>query len=544
MKPTIKDSEIFSLDSLGFLIRHPWCFIYPFVLICCMAVAQVIAIPSEYRCEAFVSFGVGGGESPSQKINQRREYLTAKVFLGDNIKGIIGRVWPGVTEQTNPIWYNILMNRLRSGKGGIEIDSSKSSPGLVGISFTSSSPAVCYRVVQATIETIKIENRKTVEESVDSAVRFLTRQLNLYRDKLSTIDGEILKASAKLRDMATGLNVEQRELVFRITDEQIMQQQGDDRAVAGGTRNINLLADLEMKLIETKNRKQLLQMRIDNKDFTSMSSGSQDLKDDVFARAVEEKKLAMFELVSRGCLPDHPDVKRLQKGISDLNALREKQMQEMADSGERELSDTEKKLAEQVIKKEAKELDYSIGILQEQVGLAKKYSAALEKAPVAEEALVGPAANEASRLRELRDERSIFARYYNDLRKQLEETDLRGRAEKADAAFVVEVVEPPTLPVSPLRKKTVNKFFLGLVFAIGTGAGLSYLVDSMDKSIRSAAALREMFQIPVLASIDRISTIADRQADRARRMGIIISIFVISVVAMAGVLLNTILHKV
>jgi hypothetical protein len=520
-----KENVVISLETLEFLVRHPWCFVYPFVIILCMTAAYVSVTPKTYECEAIVSFGTISGE----KSAQRTENLIAKTYFGDNIKEIIKSVWPALSEEKNPLRYTMLMNALRNPRGGIMIQFDRRDQTLAHISFKSSTPAISYAVVQATINVIKLENVRTMQESIESSITFLTRQLNFYKDKIATIDSEMLKVSTKLREMAVGLNIEQRELVYRMTSEWFLQQGNNDRPMMGDARNTDILAELDMKLVEAKKNKKMLEMRIEKKDFTPVQSESQDKKEDVFKKAIEERKMAIFDLKSRGALPDHPEVKRLEKAVKDLEALREK---EAAGGKESELSENEKKFIERKLKDDLVELNYTIETLEEKKAILEQYKKASASAPAAEEALVGPVAAEATKLKALRDEREVMVRYYNDLRKQLEDADLRSRAEKARAGFIIDIVEPPKAPITPLQSQKSGKLFLGLIIAIGAGSALSYLVDSMDKSIRSASELRNKFHIPVIASIDRIYTAADVKSRRERRNMIIISMMATAVLAM------------
>jgi hypothetical protein len=515
-----KENPAISLESLGFLIRHPWCFVYPFVIIICITISYITGLPHTYECESIVSFGTATIEAEPQKFIQRKNALIAKIYFGDNMKTIIKSVWPGLSEEANPLRYTILMKTLRNPDAGITIKFDRLDQSLAHISFRSRRPAISYAVVQATINTIKLENARDLEEAIESSIIFLTRQLNFYKDKIATIDAEMLRVSSKLREMAVGLNVEQRELVHRITAEATMDQGYNAQAVAGEAKNIDILAELNMKLIEARRNKKMIEMRLEMKDFMPALSESRDKKEDIFQKAIEEKKMVMFDLQSRGALPEHPDVKRLEKAVKDLEALREK---ELSSGEERTLSEGEKKFAERKLKQDLTALNFAIETLEQQRVILEKYKKTAEGEPVAEEALVGPVAAEATKLKGLRDEKDIMARYYGNLRKQLEDTDLKSRAEKARTGFMVDVVEPPKVPVRPLSSQKFSRLLVGLVMAISAGSAISYLVDSMDKSIRSAADLRNKFQIPVIASIDRIYTLADIKSRRIQRSIIIIS---------------------
>jgi len=525
-----KENPTISLEALEFLIRHPWYFIYPFVIISCVTIVYVTSLPPRYQCEAVVSlksgFSVIGGAGSTQK----KDSLVANVLLGQNIKEIVKAVWPDVSEETNPIMHNALLRGLRNPKGGISIQSDRNDPNLAHISFSGINPQVCYKVVQSTIDVLKLENKNSSNEFFDSNSLFLTRQLSFYREKLGVVDAEIYNVATKLKEMAGGLKPEQRELIYRITQESTLEQPGGQGAVQGDAGNVDIVADLEMQLIDAKKRKQVVEMRINSKNFDITRNVSQDpgLQQELLDKTIAEKKIAMNNLVARGFLPAHPDMKLLQNNIDNLEQLRDYGLQESTKEAERPPTETEKKLAEQKALKELEELNVTVDTLSEKIAAMKDTAGTL---PIEAE-LVGPVAVEAARLRELKDEKSIVLRYYSDLRKQLEDTDLRSRAERASMGFIIDIVEPPKTPVTPLTAQKINKLFFGLMMAIGAGSALSYVVDSLDRSFRTAAELREMFKIPVLASIDRIYTYEDSRADRMRMRSILFTLLAISAGAM------------
>lgn len=527
-----KDNPTLSFETLTFLARHPWCFLYPFVIIACLMIAYVTGLSNMYECEAIVSFGTGTTEAAAKTFAQRKAALVAKFYFGDNINDVIKSVWPGLTEETNPLRYMLIMDLLRNPQEGINIRFDRRDQSLAHISFRCRLPDISYKVVQSSINVIKIENVRSLEESVESSVMFLTRQLNFYKDRITTIDAEMVRVSSRLKEMSVGLNVEQRDLVQRITAESTMGTRYDDRSVAGEASNADILAGIDMKLVEAKRNKSMLELRLEKKDFTSVFGEPSGQKEDMMQKAIEEKKLAVIDLKSRGALPEHPEVKRLTKAVKDLEALREK---EASSEEDRELSENEKRFAERKMKEDLKSLNFTIETLEEQKMALEKYKKDIEKESISEEALVGPVATEAAKLRGLRDEKEVMTRYYNDLRKQLEDTDLTSRAEKARAGFLIDIVEPPRMPIKPLPSHKIIRFLFGLAMAIGAGAALSYLVDSLDKSVRSASELRGKFQIPVIASIDRIYTAADVKSRRRQRSVIIISMGVFAIIGMVTV---------
>jgi hypothetical protein len=532
-----KNDEVFSLEVLSFLIRKPWFFIYPFVVITVMTFVYVTHIPKTYYCSAAISVRDIRGDIP-WRVPMDISNLTARVLLGENMDWMAGAIWPDISEEKDPIGYAARVNAL---KRGIKFGFPRNIPGLIRISFRSGKPDLTYKVVQATIDIIRMESSRTIEESINTSVEFIKKQMELYQERLAAINAEMVSAAAKLREMAMGLNVEQRELIHRITGESVLRQRWDEVAVMGEARSTDILSDLEMNLVTSTRKKQLLESRLEREDFEIVRSESRATQEDVFAKAIEKKKMEIFELSSRGYLPAHPIVAKHQSDLDHLERMREQHAEELLSEKQRELSESEKKLAAHVMREEVEELEFVIGTLEAQIEVMKEYREEISEIPAMEEALIAPVANEATRMKGLRDEREIILRYYNDLKKELEKMDLRSRAEDSRALFLVHVIEPPKVPIKPLSSKKANVLFLGFMMAVGAGLGLSFLVDMLDNSICSASEFRDKFHLPVLAAVVKIYTPRDILDLRARKHRMIILLFA---AVLAGAIVMKIASKV
>jgi succinoglycan biosynthesis transport protein ExoP len=81
-------------------------------------------------------------------------------------------------------------------------------------------------------------------------------------------------------------------------------------------------------------------------------------------------------------------------------------------------------------------------------------------------------------------------------------------AERKGEKFTM--IEPPLLPEKPISPNRVLIVIAGLVAAVCLGVGAVVAQEALDGSVRGPADIRQLLQIPALASIPVIVTAADR----------------------------------
>jgi succinoglycan biosynthesis transport protein ExoP len=109
-----------------------------------------------------------------------------------------------------------------------------------------------------------------------------------------------------------------------------------------------------------------------------------------------------------------------------------------------------------------------------------------------------------------RDLESAQLKYQEILSKQTEvqvsqnlETERKG-----EKFTLIEPPQPPEKPISPNRPLVVA---VGLLLALAAGVGAVILRESADASVRGPSDIRQLLEVPALASIPIIVTAADRK---------------------------------
>jgi polysaccharide biosynthesis transport protein len=86
---------------------------------------------------------------------------------------------------------------------------------------------------------------------------------------------------------------------------------------------------------------------------------------------------------------------------------------------------------------------------------------------------------------------------------------------KGEKFTLIEPPQPPEKPVSPNRMLIV---FGGIVLALGLGCGAVVARELLDASVRGPGDIRQLLQVPALASIPLIVTASDRARQRRFRL--------------------------
>ena len=513
----MQDENTFvSLDQVAFLIRHPWLFIFPIIIIISAATAYLPQAEVFYQSTAIISFQMAGDMVPSSTINFNQEIKTIinKALLGENIKTIIKEAWPQVKEETRPLDFQILAERLKSDKFGVQIKSDKNNPSVITLSYISKTPEICYKILKAVIDVLARETEQRGKEGLKTGIDFLNKQVDVYKNRINTIEDDISGIKDDLKRIFPSLNEREKLLA-----NQAMQDKSMNFLYAADLQKIakyeESITNLSLQLLEAQRNKELLERQI--KSGLLMLS-AQDLDSDAllqdYSRAVINKERELAELSFKGYLSEHPRIKTLKEEIGALKELRGKRIDELTSLVSEVPEETKKELKAKT-NYELKKIEFEIDTLKEKIALMEgiKGDAERQYKPTKEESSV--VADKLQRLSVLTKELEINTTYYSDVRKRLEEAELMVRLEKEKSGFVMKVVEEPRIPLAPLPKKG-TKLFMLVILAIGAGTILAFLADSLDNSIKTRAELLTFIQVPVLAAISRFYSREEANAKRHR----------------------------
>jgi polysaccharide chain length determinant protein (PEP-CTERM system associated) len=375
------------------------------------------------------------------------------------------------------------------------------------ISFMGLAPETVMRVANGLAILFINENLKVREaEAVDTTV-FLDDQLRTMRERLKEVETRL----GAYRKQYMGELPEQLESNLRILDN--LQRQ---------------LSESEDRLRDEKNRLVLLENEIKAQKGL-LATGSVMQSENGEAMTLLQLKNQLADLES-SYTDRHPDVIRLKAKIADMEAkLKSGELQSpegantnTALSPEQLL--TSKILSEQIrqqteIKTEIIDLGVDIRELKSQI---KIYQQRIERTPKREEELMSLN----------RDYQNIQASYSSLLNRKLE-AEIAVNMERKQKGEQFSILNPARLPKEPESPNMKRLFMLAVVVGLGIGAGLIFLLDYFDTSLKNPDEFESDLGVAVLATVPKIYHKKDLRLKRLNSALTVVSV-VVAICLFAG----------
>ncbi len=124
----------------------------------------------------------------------------------------------------------------------------------------------------------------------------------------------------------------------------------------------------------------------------------------------------------------------------------------------------------------------------------------------------------------------VLKQQYDKLLQDREQLRLRGQVQSEGSAVKLQVIDPPTIPRSPVAPNRPMLLFGVLIVGLGGGVAAAFAVGQLRSTFQTTAKLEKAFGLPVLGAISHTLTDAARR-HRARRL----KLFVGATAALAGV---------
>lgn len=128
---------------------------------------------------------------------------------------------------------------------------------------------------------------------------------------------------------------------------------------------------------------------------------------------------------------------------------------------------------------------------------------------------------------------------YNKLLEKLETAKITQRLDASTQGTRYTVLDPPRLPIKPIKPNKPLVVFMGLFMGIASGVGLILLIEFMDHSFLGVDEAKAFLRFPVLGGISRIVTEQDLAIEQGRRkkaivFSLIVGISLIIIISIAS----------
>jgi uncharacterized protein involved in exopolysaccharide biosynthesis len=476
----------------------------------------------------------------SSYADERIQVITQRVMTTENLMGIIERydlyhdmrrVRP--REEVIAAMRSDINTEMISAK---VIDPREGRPTeatiAFSVSYASNSAAAAARVANELVSLYLKQNIETRQQSSRDAAAFfeqeserLTKAANELEAKLAAFKQAHVKDLPEQTQLnsttLTRLDEEQRDIETQIQslgqqitylDAQLAQISPTDQVYSSTGERVQSPAD-RLKYLRSEYARLSALYSPDHPDVLRAKREIEGLEATVGAAGAEQdltRQLtdARTQLASlkQRYADDHPDVIRAQRLVDSL------QQQMASGSTAAEAQDASHpdnpayiqiKAQREVVTDQIKALQKKRGEIESQI---QDYERRVASAPAVQRDFDAIA-------RELESTQQ----QYTQLRLRQNEAQLADNLETARKGERFTLIEPPLEPEQPASPNRGLIVMLGVVLGLLGSLGLGALLESVDTSVRGRADLQRVVEVPPLAIIPRIITLADIALRRRRQ---------------------------
>ena len=207
----------------------------------------------------------------------------------------------------------------------------------------------------------------------------------------------------------------------------------------------------------------------------------------------------------------HPDVLAAQRFLADLKRQREQDLRGAAGAGQK--GATQRERAENPL---FQQVNIALGAAEAEVAALRARVEEYMRREQELGRLVDRALEVEAEESKLNRDYDAVKRNHDQLVGRLEALNITDDAAKTSDTFKFNVVEPPRVPSEPSSPNRPLLNSVVLAVALGGGAGLAWLLGVLRPAVYSRDAFARFTELPVLGSISRVMSGAERRYRRLR----------------------------
>jgi polysaccharide chain length determinant protein (PEP-CTERM system associated) len=485
-------------EILRILVRRKWLLILPLAAGLTAGVFGFRQFPEEYRSETLIMV-------VPQRIPDSYVKSTITATVEDRLSSISDQIMSRSRLEKIITDFDLYKEARATGVMEDVVQKMRSDikPTLVGkdsafrISYVSKDPRVAQKVTERLASLYIEENLRDRTNLAEGTNQFLESQLEDAKRRL--VDHE-KKLEEYRRQHAGQLPTQLQSNLQAIQNAQMQLQAVSESINRARERRLLLerqVADAQTLVIPT-----LVTPGIAAPDATP--TAAQQL----------ENAQARLELMRLRYTPDHPDVKSLQRSISELQL----KVDEEARKPAAVTSDKPLSPAEAARQRRIRDLQADIEVLDRQVLSAQAEESRLKSTIAEYQARVDVLPTRESELVELTRDYATLQETYSSLLKKREDSKLAANLEQRQIGEQFKILDPASLPERPSnQKQRLLVLAAGIFGGFALGLGLIGLLEYRDSSFKSEEDVLRVLTLPVLALVPVMVSKSDRHQSRRRQ---------------------------
>ena len=501
------------LDYIEIFMRRIWFIIIPLVIVLTGAVVYAVYSPKEYRAttlilvtpqkvpESFVRPTV------TSKIEDRLQSIGQEIMSRTRLEQVISELKLYLEEAKSKSTEEIV-ERMRKN---IQVEI-KGKEGYFTISYIGKDPRVVTMVTNKLASLFIEENLKLREQQAQGTSEFLSIELKATQTKLE----EQEKSLTNFKRQFMGELPEQREANLKVLEQlQLLYQRIGEGLRSAQDRKLIIqkqLADTELLLASSETKKDDYLSSLNPLD--QRRTVTKDPPKDPQEVQLEQLKNQLADLQAK-YTEKHPDIVIVKKRITDMELKIERD--KLGKETEEPITVSELSTPKIETKKEKKEeksevklnprykemesqliaTELEITRLREEEAKVKaqinQYRERIENTPVRELAMA-----------QLTRDYQSTKDSYQTLLKKSEEAQQAENLERRQKGEQFKVIDPARIPERPFKPNIPKILLFGVLLGMGSGFGLAFFREQMDRSFRDAEDLETTLGFKVLANIPKI----------------------------------------
>jgi polysaccharide chain length determinant protein (PEP-CTERM system associated) len=502
----INTEKVFNIEKyLKIGLRRKWYFIIAFTLCMIISFGVYKFLPKEYRAKTVILVRVQKVaenyvrstivEPAASRLNTISQEILSRTRLERIIKEF--NLYP---DKVNKLTMEEIVEII---KGKIDVKVRK--PDAFSISFEGTEPETVMNVTNKLASMFIEENLKFRETRVEGTSQFISRELQAVESSLKKKD-EMLR---RYKEKNMGQLPQQLDANLRLHDRlQEQYRTTSENLRAAEDRMVFLQNQIEKKMDERSERKRSSATPSAKRSLAQREVG---LGDPLLTQQLNALKrdLAVAEAKYTR---NHPDVTDLRRKIAELLSKMKKQEEER----ERRLEDLKEPPGEMVADSSldvlSAEADHAnerlifqyraqytdtqadvrrfrgeVESLKEEIA---KYHKRIEDTPKREQEMVN-----------LTRDYDLLRGQFQSLTDKKYSSQMAENLERKEQSEQFMVLDPARLPEKPFRPQLIIILAVGALCGLGTGLGLTWFRESMDRSFYEVSDVETYLKLPVVATL-------------------------------------------